>query len=74
MKNRRRLKGTGIGIEEDLTSTNRALLKEAKEEANKNDKLIAAWYVDGKVFVSMKTGNGTSAKKKIVSNSDLKKL
>ena len=74
LRNRRRLKGTKIGIEEDLTSENRALLKEAKQKVDQIGKLNAAWSVDGKIFVSVNTENGKTAKKRIWSVKELNKL
>ncbi|XP_071501386.1 uncharacterized protein [Diadema antillarum] len=74
IKSRRRLKGTHVGIEEDLTAENRLLLTKAKEEVERNDKLCAAWSSDGRVIVLVKATNGSTVRKRIWSVSELKKL
>ena len=74
LKRRRKLKGTRIGIEEDLTSINRTLLKKTKEKVKNNDKLSAAWSSDGKVIVLVNATNGATVRKRIWSTSELDKL
>ena len=74
LKRRRKLKGTRIGIEEDLTAINRTLLNEAKEEVKRNKKLSAAWSSDGRVIVLVNATNGSNVRKRIWSISEIKKL
>ena len=74
LKNRRKLKGTHIGIEEDLTVRNRTILYKAKEEVKKNDKIDAAWSTDGRIILLLKATNGRSVRKRIWSVSDLSKI
>ena len=74
IKNRKRLKGKHIGIEEDLTATNRILLQKAKDEVNNNNNVTAAWSTDGKITVLVKATNGRSVRKRINSVNDLKKI
>ena len=74
LKRRRKLKGTRIGIEEDLTSINRTLLKKTKEKVKNNDKLSAAWSSDGRVIVLVNATNGATVRKRIWSTSELDKL
>ena len=59
--NRKSLKNTGMGIQEDLTERNRKLLKDAQEHV----KVQAAWTVDGRIFV-IPHGNGHRTQKKII--------
>lgn len=66
--NRRKLKGSHIGIDEDLTRQNRSLLEEAK----KNPKVLAAWSSDGNIIVLLGTGN-SQVKKRVRSLQDLPK-
>ena len=74
--NRKHLKGTKKGIEEDLTFANRLLLSEAKKEVDsgKNKNLIAAWSTDGRIIVLTKTSNGKTMRRRIHSLHDLKNL
>ncbi|XP_063953883.1 uncharacterized protein LOC129283295 [Lytechinus pictus] len=74
IKNRKQLKGKHIGIEEDLTATNRILLQKAKDEMNNNSNVTAAWSTDGKITVLVKATYGRSVKKRINSVDDLKKI
>nr|XP_054775106.1 uncharacterized protein LOC129283295 [Lytechinus pictus] len=74
IKNRKRLKGKHIGIEEDLTATNIILLQKAKDEMKNKSNVTAAWSTDGKITVLVKATNGRSLKKRINSVDDLKKI
>ena len=67
--NRRKLKGSHIGIDEDLTHQNRSLLEEAK----KNPKVLAAWSSDGNIIVLLNAGNNTQVKKRVRCAQDLPK-
>ena len=49
--NRRKLKGSGIGLSEDLTVKNRSFLKELQEDPRVN----AAWTRDTNFFVKLKS-------------------
>lgn len=49
MQRRRRLKGTGVVIVEDLTGYNYSLLKKAREELGKRN----LWTVDGTIFTKV---------------------
>ena len=74
LRNRRQLKGSRIGIEEDLTAANRILLNKAKEEVKNNDKLSAAWSSDGRVIVLVKSTNGSTVRKRIWTVSELSNI
>ncbi|XP_071507433.1 uncharacterized protein [Diadema antillarum] len=74
IRNRKRLKGKHIGIEEDLTATNRNLLQKANELVKTNSNVIAAWSTDGRILVLLKATNGGTVKKRIHSITDLQKL
>lgn len=69
IKNRRRLKGTGIVVKEDLTKYNQSLLQEAKKLA----KVKSAWSHDGKILALVDV-NGIERKQKISDLSDLERL
>ena len=66
MKDKRKLKGSGTVVAEDLTKTNANLLSAAY--TNKNTS--AAWSIDGRVYVVVKDGN-REKKKRIMSLSEL---
>ena len=74
LKRRRKLTGTRIEIEEDLTTINRTLLNKTKENVKNNDKPSAAWSSDDKVIALVKATNGTTVRKRIWSTSELDKL
>lgn len=74
IRNRKRLKGKHIGIDEDLTAANRMLLQKAKDEVKLNTNAIAAWSTDGRITVLVKATNGGSVRKRIHSVTDLKKI
>ena len=68
--NRRKLKGTGIPIVEDLTVKKQSLL--AKTRAHK--KVISAWSSDGRIFASLPASGGKSVRKLIRNEEDLQLL
>lgn len=68
--NRRKLKGTGILIVEDLTVKKQSLL--AKTRAHK--KVISAWSSDGRIFASLPASGGKSVRKLIRNEEDLQLL
>ncbi|PIK48639.1 hypothetical protein BSL78_14491 [Apostichopus japonicus] len=69
IKNRRKLKGTRLVIQEDLTKANQELL-----QATKNTTLVkAAWSHDGKV-IALVSKNNTEFTKRIWGLNDLKRL
>ncbi|XP_071497095.1 uncharacterized protein [Diadema antillarum] len=74
IRNRKRLKGKHIGIEEDLTATNRNLLQKANELVKTNSNVIAAWSTDGRILVLLKATNRGTVKKRIHSVTDLQRL
>lgn len=69
LQNRRKLKGTGIVIREDLTKQNQTLLK----TASNHDLVSSAWSHDGKI-IALVTKNGTEFKKQIRCLRDLTQL
>lgn len=74
LRNRRKLKSTGITIQEDLTARNRTLLQEAYAKFKQN-KVSAAWSSDGRVFVALPTTDGKKTVKKLIScHEDLRTL
>ena len=72
MRNKSRLKGTGLGLVEDLTARNFQLLK----DANACSKVESAWTIDGRIFVALESvgPNGTKIKKMITSKDQLASL
>ena len=70
LRARRKLKGTGMGIDEALTPTNQELLWTAK----KHSKVNGAWSSDGRIVVLITTTNGKSIRKTIHCKQDLEKL
>lgn len=65
LRNRRKLKSTGITIQEDLTARSRALLQEAYKKY-KEQRVSAAWSSEGRIFVAIPTTNGSKAAKKLI--------
>ena len=51
LQNRRKLKGTGIGLSEDLTKENYSRLRDVKSHEN----VESAWTKDGVVFAKLKS-------------------
>lgn len=73
--NRKKLKGTGLSICEDLTDSNRSLLHQAfLASKTKNSKIVSSWTQDGRVIVSVRTTDGKSMRRQIHDKSDLNKL
>ncbi|XP_041464626.1 uncharacterized protein LOC121415493 [Lytechinus variegatus] len=70
LKMRRKLKGSGIGIDEALTKTNQDLLYAAKQ----HQKVKEAWTSDGRVIVLLPATRGNTIKRVIRSKEELKKL
>ena len=71
MRNKKKLKGTGTSIQEDLTVQNLILL----QKTSRSDKVSAAWTVDGRVFAAVKTTDEkVTLKRRINRESDLNKL
>ncbi|XP_071481261.1 receptor-type tyrosine-protein phosphatase kappa-like [Diadema antillarum] len=68
--NRRKLKGSGIVIAEDLTKRNQRLLSLAR--ASKN--ITAAWSSDGRIIALISASGGKTATKLITCEEDIKKL
>lgn len=70
IKSRRKLKSTGMGIQEDLTPRNRELLK----KASTHPKISSVWTVDGRITCILKASDGSEGKRRIHGFSDLKSL
>ena len=70
MKNRRKLKGSGTVIVEDLTKKNVNLLA----QTSRRPSVKASWTSDGRVFALVKTTGGREMKKLITSFSELNSL
>ena len=70
LANRRKLKGSGVTIAEDLTMKNLDLLKKTK----KSSKVLAAWTSDGRVIALVHASNGSEIKRRIRSEEDLRTL
>lgn len=70
LRARRKLKGTGMAIDEALTSTNQDLLWAAKKHHRVNE----AWSFDGRIIVLLPATNGKTVKRTIHSKRDLDKL
>ena len=70
MKNRRKLKGSGIVVAEDLTKQNGELL----HKTSKHKKVNSAWSMDGRIFAAVKSTNGRETRKLITSLEDLENL
>ena len=58
--NKKKLKGSGITIAEDLTLKNQELLKSAR----KSPKVVTAWTSDGRVIALVSASGGSQIKKK----------
>ena len=70
MPKRRELKGTEMGIEEDLTKSNANLLAKAK----KCEKTLFAWSSDGRILGLFPTSGGKPIERLITSENDVKCL
>ncbi len=66
IRNRRKLKGTGITIKEDLTRSNQTLL----EQVSRSEKVISSWTTDGRILVLMKI-NGKETIRQVTKLEDL---
>ena len=67
LSRRRALKGTKMGIEEDLTKSNAQLLQKTKEYS----KVLAAWPSDGRIIALIPASGGRTMKRLITKESDL---
>ena len=67
LSKRRLLKGTKMGIEEDLTKTNANLLKKTKDCS----KVLAAWPSDGRILALVPASGGRTLKRLITRENDL---
>lgn len=67
IKNRRKLKGSGIVVVEDLTRKNANLLFQTSRKAN----VKASWSLDGRVYALVKTTEGHEMRRHITKISDL---
>ena len=73
--NRKKLKGSGLSICEDLTDSNRSLLHDAFLDSKKqNSKIVSAWSQDGRIIVAVTTTNGKTMRRQIHDKTDLDKL
>ena len=71
MKNKKKLKGSGVSIQEDLTKTTVNLLRKTSD----HQKVNTAWTTDGRVFAAVKTTDeNKTIKKRLFRESDLSKL
>ena len=71
---RRKLKGTKISIQEDLTAKNQALYRKVYKSVKVNPKVESAWTSDGRIFAQVKATGGKTTKIIISSEADLAKL
>ena len=67
---RRKLKGSGIVIQEQLTKSNQRLLKDTL----KSKKVVTAWSSDGRIIASVKATNGRTVNRAIRNVADLESL
>ena len=70
LSSRRKLKGTGIGIDENLTRQNAELLRTAKATPG----VISAWSSDGRILVLVPTTGGGTMTRLVRSKDDLNRL
>ena len=70
IKSRRKLKGSGIVVAEDLTKKNASLLSQTL----RSEKVQTAWSTDGRIFALIKTTSGKEMKKIITSAAALSNL
>lgn len=70
LRARRKLKSSGIGIQEDLTARNKALLQKVKDHL----RVSSAWTIDGRIFALTKSADGVELKKRINGLNDLNNL
>ena len=73
--NRKKLKGSGLSICEDLTDSNRSLLHHAFVASKKpNSKVVSSWSQDGRVIITVRTTDGKTMRRQIHDKTDLTKL
>ena len=70
IQNRKKLKGTGIVIVEDLTLKNQKLLTVTRSSS----KVISAWSSDGRIIALIGASGGKNITKLITREEDLKKI
>ena len=70
IKARRKLKGSKITVQEDLTAKNQEIYRKTYKSA----KVESAWTVDGRVFALVNTTGGKKMKKLITSIHDVERL
>ena len=68
--NRRKLKGSGVVIVEDLSKKNLDLLK----RTSRHPRVMNSWSIDGRIFALIQHDDGKTSKKLIKSVSDLNAL
>ena len=72
---RRRLKKSGISIQEDLTMKNQALYRKVYKTVKANpSKVVSTWTSDGRIFAELKTTGKKTIKIIISSEADLARL
>ncbi|XP_071509420.1 uncharacterized protein [Diadema antillarum] len=75
LTNRKKLKGTGLSICEDLTDPNRSLLHDAfLASRTQNSKVVSAWSQDGRIIVAVRTSDGKTMRRQVHSKADLTRL
>ena len=67
---RRKLKGTGISIHEDLTKQNQKLLADTR----KHKKVLSAWTIDGRIVALIPATGGKTITKGIRDDNDLRTI
>ena len=70
IQSRRKLKGTGISIQEDLTAKNQALY----HKVYTSSKVVSAWTNDGKIFAQVQATGGKTSVAIVSSDADLVRL
>lgn len=70
IKSRRRLKGSGISIQEDLTALNQDLYRKVYT----SKKVTNSWTADGRIFVQVKASGGKLNTSIVSSEADLVRL
>ena len=65
LRSRKKLKGSGIAIDESLTASNQDILWAAK----KHDRVKEAWASDGRIIVLL-AGTGNKDIKRLIRNKD----
>ncbi len=71
MKNRKKLKGTKVGVNDLLTLEARNLLKRAQDLVQQYNAVLGAWTWDGKVMVQVNFDDGKKRKYQVRSMDDI---